>query len=313
MAMRRLIIAGSGGPMARRISDAMDGDFDVVALTRSVDGSEPDGARPAPWNPRAVRDHDEPALDDLAQLVDGAHAIVNLAGAPIDRGRFGRAHRRRLIESRVDATTTLVAAVRRAGTKPSLWVQGSASGHYGDRGDEILTESASPGRDFFLSDVTRAWEHAAEPVAAHCRYLVIRCGVVLSPDAPAWNKMLLPIRLFVGGPLGPGDQWFPWIEGHDLGRAVRFLIDTPGAAGTFNVAAPHPVRQKDLARAAASRLGRPASFPAPAPLLRVVLGGLADQLLLPSQRVVPERLTALGFHFVYPTIDAALDELLGSS
>ena len=297
--------------MARHIARAARDRYDVVALTRSVDGSEPQGARPHAWDPGAAEAGDERVLDELAQLIDGAQAIVNLAGASIDGGRFGRDHRRRLVESRVGSTTTLVRALERAGTAPDVWIQGSATGHYGDRGDEILTEDAGASHDFFLAEVTRAWEGAAAPAAAYCRMVVTRCGVVLAPDAPAWNKLLLPIRLFVGGPLAGGEQWFPWITGGDLARAMLFLIETPTSEGAFNVAAPEPVRQKQLAREAAARLSRPAFVPTPAPLLRLALGGLADQLVLPSQRVVPARLQESGFAFDHPTIASALDHLLG--
>ena len=306
-----LILAGSGGPMARHIARAAHEQYDVVALTRTVDGSEPAGARPHAWKPGAAEEGDERALDALAALMDGAHAIVNLAGASIDGGRFGAGHRRRLVQSRVRSTTTLVRALERTTRPPDVWVQGSATGHYGDRGDEVLTEDARSPDGFFLAEVTRAWEGAAAPASARCRMATARCGVVLSPDAPAWNKLLLPIRLFVGGPLAGGDQWFPWISGEDLARAMLFLIETPTAEGPFNVAAPEPVRQKELAREAAARLSRPSFFPTPAPLLRVALGGLADQLVLPSQRVVPARLQEMGFAFEHPTIAAALDHLLG--
>lgn len=312
MPQPKLVVAGSGGPIARHVVAAAREDFDVVALTRTVDGSQPAGSRAVAWNPRAVREGDEAAIDALAATLEGARAVVNLAGAGIANGRLGPDHRRRVMESRVDSTTTLVGALARTSRPPDAWIQGSASGYYGDRGEEVLTEDAARGSALFLSDVVAAWENAAQPASARTRLVVTRFGLVLAEDAPAWQRMLLPIRLFVGGPLGGGTQWFPWIDGDELGNVVRFLIDRDDARGVFNVTAPEPVRQRQLARKAATRLGRPAIVPVPAFALRIVLGGVADQLLLPSQRVVPERLDALGYAFEYPDIDRALDKLLGS-
>lgn len=310
MALPKMVIAGAGGVIARHLAQAASPDYDVVALTRNVDGSEPDGTRAVAWEPAADRDGNHQALDELAEVLDGAAAVVNLAGASIGDGRMGPEHRRRVMDSRVESTNTLVRAVERTEHPPAVWIQGSASGYYGDRGDEILTEDSRRGRDFFLSDVTHAWEQAAEPAGKRCRLIVTRFGLILAEDAPAWQRMILPIRLFVGGPLGSGEQWLPWIDADELARAALFCIDTEEAEGPINFVAPEPVRQKELAHKAASRLGRPAYFPAPAPLLRLVLGGTADQLILCSQRVVPERLMELGWEFRHPDIDSELDELL---
>jgi uncharacterized protein len=160
-----------------------------------------------------------------------------------------------------------------------------------------------------MSLVGCAWEASAEPARGFARVLIGRMGVVLAPEAPAWRRLLLPIRLFVGGPLGSGRQWFPWIEAGDLARAIIFLIESPEAEGVHNLVA-EPVRQVELARAAARRLRRPALVPVPAFVLRIVVGRLADTLLLSSKRVVPRRLRGAGFTFEAGTLEEALPTLL---
>lgn len=307
----RLIIAGAGGPIARHITAVARPEWDVTVLTRRVDGTEPEGARAVSWNPTAARDGDVAALDALAAVLEGAKALVNLAGASLAGGRLGADHRRRVLESRVDSTTTLVQAAGRASAPPEVWIQGSASGYYGDRGDAVLTERSEPGSRLFLCEVTAAWEGAAQPAAQWSRLVVTRFGVVLARDAAAFKQLVLPVRLFVGGPLGDGRQWYPWIEADELARVILFLIETDEARGAFNVVAPEPVRQVELTRAIASRLGRPAFVPVPAFALRIVLGGPADEVVLPSQRVVPERLLSLGYEFDHRDVDSAIAKLLG--
>ncbi len=313
-----LVVAGGTGLVGRRLVAATKDAWDVVVLTREVRGDEPDGARAVAWTPTAARDGDEAHLTGLAALLSGADVVVNLAGASIAGGRFDDAHKRRILDSRVDATTTLAAAVQRAERPPRTFFQTSASGIHGDRGDEVLNEASPPHPDDFLADVGVAWEDAARPIGDVTRLVIGRIGIVFAPEAKAWRQMLLPIRLFVGGPLGSGRQWWPWIHAEDLIRAMLFLVGPPGApdpdalppAGTYALTAPEPARQIDVARAAAKRLGRPAIVPAPAFALRLALGGLADHLLLSSTNLRPARLQAEGFRFRYRTIDDAAEALL---
>lgn len=318
-----LVIAGASGPIGRRLVAAARDDWRVTVLTREVDGSEPSGTTPLAWNPTAARDGDVAHLEGLARVLSGADALVNLAGASIGSGRFGPEHRRRVLDSRIDATTTLVQAALRADRAPRTWLQGSAVGLYGDRGEEELDAASEPDRSFFLGQVGVAWEEAAAPIADVSRLVVGRIGVVLAPDAEAWRKLLLPIRLFVGGPLGSGRQWWPWIHGDDLTEAMLFLLRTPAVDerpgerpverpvdGVFVLSAPEPARQIEITRAAAERLRRPSFVPVPAFALRIALGGLPDMLLLPSAKVRPRRLLEAGFEFRWPTIREAVAELL---
>ena len=312
----RIVIAGASGLVGRTFIAAIADRWNVTTLTRRVDGTEPAGVQAVAWNPRAASEGDAASLRLVADVLDGASAVVNLAGSSIAAGRFGRRHRAAIETSRTDATHTLVEAWRLATTPPATWLQASAVGGYGERGDAVVDEATPLDEAFFLGRVGRAWERAALPVAETSRLVIVRIGVVFDRRAEAWTRLSLPIRWFVGGPLGDGRQWWPWVHGADVARAMAFLLeqkvgaDGTALSGVFNVTAPEPARQVDVARAAARALGRPCWLPVPAFLLRWVLGGLADMLLLPSMRVVPTRLTKAGFTFDFATIDEAARDLV---
>ena len=307
MEKKRIVIAGAGGVVGRALLDASQERYERVVLTRG--GTEPPGTSAVRWSPDAAERSDDAELQRLADVLDGAAAVVNLAGSSIAAGRLDEAHVRRLRESREHAGATLVAAAQRAAVPPPVWFQASGVDIYGDRGEDVLDETASVEGDGPIQVVGRAWEASADPAEAFARVIKGRIGVVLAPDAEAWQKLLLPIRLFVGGPLGSGRQWLPWIEAGDLARAILFLVESPDAEGPYNLVA-EPVRQIELTRAAAKRLGRPAFVPAPAFALRLVLGRLADVLLLSSKRAVPKRLRDEGFAFEAGTLEEALPRLL---
>lgn len=322
MAERNIVIAGASGVVGRHLVAAFAGDaasgrdaasgegWTVTVLTRRVEGSHSASVTPLAWRPGAARAGEEEALSRLTSALEGAAALVNLAGSSLDDGRLGPAHVDRMLESHVDSTATLVTAMQRCRVPPAVVVQASSSGYYGQRGEEKLEEDAEPDRSFVLAPVAAAWEAAAAPAAARSRLCVVRLGVVLARDAPAWQKLLLPIRLGVGGRFGSGRQWFPWVHVDDVVRAVRYLIEHEDCEGTFNLVAPEAVRQADLGRAAAARLRRPFWFPAPAWALRLALGRLADGALLQSARMLPARLQDCGFEFERGTLEGALDELL---
>ncbi|MFO8148937.1 MAG: TIGR01777 family oxidoreductase [Trueperaceae bacterium] len=316
MSDHEVIIAGAGGIIGQRLIEALrdggDGAPPITVLTRRADGTWPDGITPFVWNPAAARQGDEAALAALAARIDGAAALVNLAGSSIAAGRLDASHLARIKGSRVDAGTTLLAAARRAQTPPAMWLQVTGVGIYGDRGDELLTEASAPGdpaRDVLVPSAL-AWEAVAAPAAELTRLVTARLGVVFDREAEAWRKLLLPVRLFAGGPLGSGRQWMPWISGRDVARALVWLIETPSAVGTFNLTAPEPARQIDVTRAAARALHRPVWLPAPAFALRLVLGRLADAVLLSSHRAIPERLLEAGFAFEDRTIEGAVPDLV---
>jgi uncharacterized protein (TIGR01777 family) len=305
----RLVIAGAGGVVGHHLVAAARERYAVAVLTRRIDGDEPAGTRSVVWNPRAAREGDDAAIASLAQTLSGARAIVNLAGASIADGRLGPDHVARVRDSRTDSAATLAAANAAATVPATAWFQASGVGRYGDRGDEVLTERSGPGDDL-LASISRAWEGSATDAAELSRVVVGRIGLVLAADAPAWRRFLLPIRLGAGGRLGSGDQWYAWIDADDLARAILWLLERDDAEGPYNLTAPEPVRQVELSRAAARRLGRPALLRVPAFALRIVLGRVADALLLSSARAVPERLLSEGFTFDTPTLDRAVERLL---
>ena len=308
--MKRLVIAGASGVVGRHLVAKAKTTYDVTVLTRKVDGSEPAEAAAVAWNPRAAKEKDKASLSALAEVLGGADALVNLAGASIAAGRLDDEHKQRVLQSRVDSTETLVEAFKQTSTELPVWFQASAVGYYGDRGDEILDEQSSSQDGSFLSQVATEWEGAAEAVKADTRLVIGRLGLVLAKDAEAWQKMLMPIKLFVGGPLGSGQQWFAWIDADDLASAILFLIDCETCEGVYNLTAPEPVRQKELAQKTAEKLGRPAFIPAPSFALKLALGEVADALLLTSARVLPKRLLETEFSFENSTIEEELSKLL---
>ncbi len=234
-------------------------------------------------------------------------ACVHLAGEPIAAGRWTAERRRRIRESRVEGTRRVAEVIRGGG--PSVLVSGSAVGLYGDRGDEELDESAPPGQGF-LAEVCREWEAAAEPAQARARVVALRTGIVLARGGGALPRLALPFRLLVGGPIGGGGFWQPWVHLADEVGLILFALDTPAVQGPLNAAAPAPVRNRDLARALGKVLRRPALLSVPPPILRLALGELGRELLA-SQRVVPRKALDLGYRFRFPEIEGALRELLG--
>ena len=234
--------------------------------------------------------------------------IINLAGASIF-ARWSEAHKKEIFASRVRTTRNLVTALA-AGDRRQLFCSTSAVGYYGPRGEEVLTEDSSPDASF-LGELAKAWE--AEALKAQdlgVRVVVTRFGIVLGRDGGALGQMTPLFKKFLGGPIGSGAQWFSWIHQADHARAFRFIQENPQISGPVNLTAPTPVRNRDLARALGRALHRPSFMPAPEFMLRLVLGEFADTLLT-GQQVLPKRLLDAGFIFRFPTIDAALTDLLG--
>jgi uncharacterized protein (TIGR01777 family) len=243
-------------------------------------------------------------------LADGADAIVNLAGENIGAGRWTDERKQRILNSRLDAGQAVVQATELASQKPGVVIQASGIGYYGPRGKEELDETAKPGEDW-LAQVAVQWEDSTLPVEGMgVRRAIIRTGVVLDAKDGALPRMVQPFRLYVGGPLGGGQQWFPWIHLVDEVAAIRFLIETPEASSPFNLVAPNPATNGQVSRALGRVLGRPAFMPIPGFVLRLMFGEMAT-LLLDGQRAVPRRLLDLGFQFRYLIVEAALKDVLG--
>ncbi len=243
----------------------------------------------------------------------GCEAVVNLAGEPVAQ-RWTAAARERILSSRVQATRGLVAALRDRPTgaqPPSVLVSASAVGYYGSRGDEILTEEAAPGADF-LSDVCAGWEQEARVAELFgVRVVTPRIGVVLGRNGGALRQMMLPFKMGVGGRLGSGRQWMSWIHVDDLIALIEFAIATPALHGPVNATAPHPVTNAEFTRELAAVLHRPAIFPVPAFALKLLFGEMS-QVLLGSQRAIPEAAVRAGFEFRYSDAGLALAASFGS-
>lgn len=241
---------------------------------------------------------------------EGADAVVNLAGASIGGGRWTPQRKALLRSSRVDLTEKLVAGLGRLKTPPKIFISASAIGYYGDRGEESLTETSASGADF-LAALTREWEAAAMKAEVFgARVVIVRFGIILSKKGGALPQMLTPFKLGLGGRIGSGKQWMSWVALDDVVSAMQLAIANAAVHGPVNVVSPNSARNAEFTKVLARVLRRPAIFPAPAFALRLLLGEMADALLLSSQRVVPEKLTAGGFRFQYAELEAALRRAL---
>jgi uncharacterized protein (TIGR01777 family) len=302
----RIVIAGGSGFLGRPLAAALAADtHDVVTLTRG------DGPRRGQTRSRAVGWTPDGSSGPWAAEIDGAGAVVNLAGESIAGRRWSDAQKQRILDSRVRATRSLVSAIQAAKAPPAVFVSGSAVGYYGPRGDEIVTEDTPPGNDF-LAKVCEQWEAQAILAASdRTRVVCIRTGIVLEKDGGALPQMLPPFRFGVGGPVGSGRQYWPWIHRVDWIALVQWALRTPAASGAINATAPNPVTNAEFARALGRAMHRPAIMPAPGFALRLLLGEMADALLLSGQRALPERPERLGFTFRYTRVDQALGALFG--
>jgi hypothetical protein len=244
-----------------------------------------------------------------ASAMEGADAVVHLSGASIAGRRWTPKRKAVLRSSRIDSTRVLVDTLSGLKRKPRVFVCASAIGYYGNSGDEVLTESSEGGADF-LAFLTRDWEaEARRAELAGIRTALLRFGVIFSSEGGALQRMLMPFKYGVGGRLGSGSQWMSWVMLEDAVEIARSAIASDEFLGPVNVVAPNPVHNSEFTRIAATALHRPAVFSAPAFVLRAVLGEMAD-LLLASQRVVPERLVAMGYKFRFANLEAALQSIL---
>ena len=239
----------------------------------------------------------------------GVDAVFHLVGEPVAQ-RWTGAARRRMYDSRVGGTRALVDAIAASGHRPRVLVSASAGGNYGDRGDEVLGEDAGPGTDF-LADLCQAWEaQAGRATALGVRVVCLRLGIVLANDGGALARMLGPFRLGLGGRLGDGRQWMPWVGIDDLVGLLLHAAATDGLSGPVNAASPNPVRNADFTRALGAALGRSTPLPVPRLALRAAFGGFADAMLA-SQRVAPRRALETGYVFRHAEIADALQVSVG--
>jgi uncharacterized protein (TIGR01777 family) len=245
--------------------------------------------------------------------INGTTAAVHLSGANLAGRRWSSSYKQEILESRVKPTHALATLLAGLRPKTSVLVCASAIGIYGSRGDELLSEASLPGSGF-LPEVCLAWERATQPASdAGIRVVHLRFGVVLSPDGGALAKMLPVFRAGLGGRLGSGRQWTSWVALPDVTRAIEFALETGSLAGPVNVVAPNPVTNLEFTRSLGHALHRPTLLRVPAFALRLALGEMAEATILGSERVLPARLSSLGFDFEYPELEAGLRAILSRS
>ncbi|MCX6537782.1 MAG: TIGR01777 family oxidoreductase [Acidobacteria bacterium] len=303
----RILIAGGSGFLGTHLTTALTAaGHDVSILSRQADlesASRTRGSRTIVWIP-------DGSTGPWAETCGPIDAIINLAGASIGEGRWSPARKTALVASRVNATRSLVRFVEQVSPRPSLLINASAIGFYGDRGNDVLTEDATAGSDF-LATLCRDWEtEARRAQSVETRVVLVRTGLVLDPRGGALARMLLPFKLFAGGSFGSGRQFVSWIHRDDWVALVLWLLAAQDVAGPVNATAPGPVTNTEFAGALGRALRRPSWLPVPAFALKVALGEMASPLLLFSQRVMPDRASRAGFSFRYATLERAFSNLI---
>jgi len=305
--MKRILVTGSTGLIGRELAAFLrQGGYEVIGVSRRASKN----ASQVQWDLSKARP------DECSALLDGKplDAVIHLAGEGIADGRWTDRQKEKLRSSRVEATENLITGLQELGLKPSVFISASGIGIYGDRGNETLTESSDVGKSF-LSQLAHDWENAvlrAEQVFG-ARVVQMRMGSVLTPKGGALAKMLLPFRMGVGGPLGNGRQWMSWVALDDVLYAAAYALETSSVQGPVNLVSPHQVTNREFSQALAAVLRRPALFPVPSIALRGMFGEMADELLLGSQRAVPEVLLNSGFQFRHANLTEALRHMLGRS
>ena len=297
----RILISGAGGLVGSELVPFLQGGgHEVAALSRS---SRTGGLETITWDPAGGQ------LDVAA--LEGFDAVVHLAGENIAGGRWNEARKQRIRDSRVQGTRLLAESLAACENPPKVLACASAIGYYGDRGDEVLNEDSSPGEGF-LPEVCREWEEAADAARDRgIRVVNLRLGVVLSPRGGALQQMLTPFNLGGGGVVGSGKQYWSWVALDDVVGAIHHALTTDSLSGPVNTTAPAPATNREFTKTLGKVLQRPTIVPLPAFAARLVLGEMADDLLLASARVMPERLVESGYQFRCPDLEGALRHLLG--
>jgi uncharacterized protein (TIGR01777 family) len=302
---KRIIVTGATGFLGSRIIKLLSRRGDqVVALVRDIER----GRRLAPGAAEYLSWSSSMKDGDWARAIDGADAVINLAGTPVAE-RWSDANKKKMRESRLEGTRHIVEAIGRAASKPRVLVNASGVGYYGTSDSKIFTENSPAGTDF-LAKLCAEWEAEALKAEEHgVRTVIVRTGIVLDPHGGALARLLPTFRLFVGGPVASGKQWFPWVHIDDEIAIYLWAIDNEEVRGAVNAAAPGVVNSKEFSATLGKVLGRPSFFPVPKFAIDLILGE-GSLILIEGQRVVPERTQALGFEFRHPELREALESLL---
>jgi len=302
---KKIIITGATGLIGRRLVNSLTkrGDH-VIAFTRNI-AKENEKIFPA----RRVIEWDYHNLDIWKDFLDGVDAVIHLAGANLAGRRWNKNYKKEIRDSRIISTRNLVKAISEVETKPQVFICSSATGYYGNGGNEEFDESSTCGNDF-LAQLCKDWEAEAGKIEAfNVRRVSVRTGIVLSKEAGALKQMLPPFKLFLGGPLGNGRQWFPWIHIDDIVGIYLFLLDNTNMTGAVNASSPNPVTMKEFAQNLGNILHRPSIFTVPQFILKIVAGEIAGSINA-SLKVNPKKLLESGFEFKFKKLNEALEDLL---
>jgi uncharacterized protein (TIGR01777 family) len=293
-----VLISGATGLIGSALTRELeDGAHSVIRLIRS-----PRGENDVRWDPDA---------GTVEGSLEGSDAVVHLAGESIAEGRWTVSKRERIMQSRKKGTRLLAEAIASLSEPPKVMVSASAVGYYGDRGNELLREDSGPGSDF-LAEVCQAWEAAADPAReAGIRVVHPRFGIVLSLQGGALGTTLPIFKLGGGGRIGNGRQWWSWVALDDVVGTIHHALENDSVEGPVNVGSPNPLTNAEYTKVLGKVLNRPTIFAVPAPAIRIAIGGMADALLLASQRMEPAKLKETGYDFRYPELEGALRHLLG--
>jgi len=306
---KTILIFGGTGLIGTHLIHELKNNYKVIVLSRNPAKAE--------QKPPLVefKSYDADIHEELVPLFEEADGVINLAGQNIGEKRWTNSFKNKILESRIEMGNLIRKAFEKTENKPEFFIQGSASGYYGiNPSDAEVTEERPSTRDSFLTNVAVKAEENVADLSKITRLVFIRTGIVLDKNGGALPKMALPFRLFVGGTVWSGKQWMPWIHMEDEIKAIRFAIENKTLIGAVNLTAPFPVRQKTFAKALGKTLKRPSFFPAPAFMLKLILGKeRAKDLLLSGLRVVPDKLLKAGFSFQFDTINKALNDIYSNS
>ncbi len=305
MMMKVTVTGGTGFIGSVLVESLKHKGHEVTVLTRNLDKGSVPGIKYRKWSCRM----DD--IDEWKSCIDGSDAVINLSGESISEGRWSSSKKEAISISRVECTSDLVEAVRLSTNRPKLFISGSAVGYYGPGGDEKIIESDKPGTDFMSKVCVRWEEEALKSLKMGVRVAVLRTGIVLGDNGGALNKLVQSVRLGFGGRIGSGQQWMSWIHMEDLVNIILFIMENNDAKGPFNGTALYPVRNKRFMEILGKVLERKPRFSIPSFAVRLMAGKeFADLALLSGQRVIPEKITNLGFHFKYTDLEEALGNIL---